>query len=116
MPVDLPQGNLVGHQQRRLQPGAAGLLDIVGRGLRRQARAQHTFAGQVHVARMLEHRAGHHLTQAQAVQAIALDQPFQRDGEHRLVAGRGVGAIGAGERDSVAAQDRDPASERMPSS
>ncbi|MNE25986.1 hypothetical protein D3C80_1193350 [compost metagenome] len=47
--VDLPQGNLVGHQQRRLKPGAAGLLDVVGRGLRRQARTQHTFAGKVHV-------------------------------------------------------------------
>jgi len=58
---------------------------------------------------VLQHCASHHLTQALPMQAIALDQPFERDGEHRLVAGRGVGAIGAGEGDSVAAQDRDPA-------
>ncbi|MND97939.1 hypothetical protein D3C80_902730 [compost metagenome] len=32
--VDLPQGNLVGYQQRSLQPGTTGLLDVIGRGLR----------------------------------------------------------------------------------
>ena len=78
--VDLPQGNLVGHQQRCLQPGAAGLLDVVGRRLRRQPRAQHALPGQVHVTRVLEHRTGHHFPHAQPMQAVAFDQPFEGDG------------------------------------
>ncbi|MCY1457152.1 hypothetical protein D9M71_744160 [compost metagenome] len=32
--VDLPQGDFVGYQQCRFQPGATGLLQIVGRRLR----------------------------------------------------------------------------------
>ena len=58
---------------------------------------------------MLEHRTGHYFAQTQSVQAVAFYQALQRDREHRLVAGSGVGAVGAGERDSVAAQNRDPA-------
>ncbi len=107
--VDLPEGDLVGHQDHRLQPGAAGLLDVVGRGFRRQARAEHAFAGQVEVARMLEHRAGGDFAETQAVQVVALDQAFQRGGEHVLIACGGVGAVGSGEGDAVAADDGDPA-------
>ncbi|CEL27398.1 hypothetical protein SRM1_00725 [Pseudomonas fluorescens] len=30
--IDLADGDFIGHQQRRFQPGAAGLLDVIGRG------------------------------------------------------------------------------------
>ncbi len=105
--VDLPQGDLVGHQQRRFQARAAGLLDIVGRGGGRKPRAEDAFAGQVEVPGMLEHGTGGHLAKAQAVQVVALDQALQGGGEHRLVAGGGIGAVGTGEGDAVAADNRD---------
>ncbi|MNN50006.1 hypothetical protein D3C81_1645680 [compost metagenome] len=107
--VDLPQGDLVGHQNGRLQPGAAGLLDVVGRGFRGQARAQHAFAGQVEVPRVLEHRPGSELADALAVQVETLHQAFEGAGQHVLVARRGIDGIGAGEGDAVAADDGDPA-------
>ncbi|MCY1542758.1 hypothetical protein D9M68_785220 [compost metagenome] len=107
--LDLPQGNLVGHQQRRFQARAAGLLQVVGRRFRSQARAEHAFAGQVEVARMLEHRPGDHFTQALAMQVEALYQAFQGTGQHLLVAGRGVNAIGASEGNTVTANDGDAA-------
>ncbi len=107
--VDLPEGDLVGHQDRRLQAGTAGLLDIVGRGFRGQARTEHAFAGQVEVARMLQHGAGHHLAKALSVQVVALHQAFQGGSEHLLVARRGVHGVRAGEGNTVAADNGDPA-------
>ena len=55
--VDLTEGDLVGDEDRRLQPGAAGLLHVVGGRLRREPRAEHALAGQVAVARVLQHGA-----------------------------------------------------------
>ena len=46
--------------------------------------------------------------QLQAVQAEAFHQPLERGREHGLVAGGGVRSVGAGERDSIAANDRYP--------
>jgi hypothetical protein len=43
------------------------------------------------------------------VQVVAFDQAFQGGGEHRLVAGGGVRPVGAGERNTVTADDRDAA-------
>ncbi|MCY1409685.1 hypothetical protein D9M71_250410 [compost metagenome] len=58
---------------------------------------------------MFEHRPGGDLAQLQAMQPEALDQPFEGCREHRLVAGCGVGTVGTGERNPVAANDCDPA-------
>src|SRR5690606_20683492 len=88
-------------------PRATGLLQVVGRRLRRQARAQDTFAGQVEVPRMLEYRPGHHLAKPLAVEVEALNQPLQGTGQHLLVAGRGVDGIGTGEGNAVATDDGD---------
>ena len=107
--LNLPKRNLVCHQQRRLKARAAGLLQVIGRGFRGQARAEHTFAGQVEVARMLEHRTGHHLAQTLAMQVEALDQAIQCAGQHLLVARGGVDGIGAGERNTVATDNGDTA-------
>ncbi|MCY1452488.1 hypothetical protein D9M71_694110 [compost metagenome] len=43
------------------------------------------------------------------MQVVALDQTLEGSGEHHLVTGRGVGAVGAGERNPVTADDRDAA-------
>ncbi|MNX98264.1 hypothetical protein D3C86_1306650 [compost metagenome] len=107
--VDLAQGNLVRHQQRRLQPGAARLLDVIGRSGGRQSRPQYALAREVHVPRQLEHRPGDHFADALAVQVVTFDQAFEGGGEHHLVTGRGVGAVGAGEGNPVTADDRDAA-------
>ncbi|EJO94334.1 hypothetical protein A471_07858 [Ectopseudomonas mendocina DLHK] len=58
---------------------------------------------------MLEHRTGHHLTEALAMQVEALHQPFEGAGQHLLVARPGVDGVGTGERNTVAAYDGDPA-------
>ena len=43
------------------------------------------------------------------MQVVALDQPLEGCREHRLIAGRGVWPVGAGEGNSVTADDRDAA-------
>ena len=105
--VDLAEGDLVGDEDRRLQAGAAGLLDVVGGGLGGEAGAEHALAGQVAVARVLEDGAAGDLAERLALQAVAVDQPVERRGQHVLVAGVRVDAVGAGEGDPVAADDGD---------
>ena len=61
--VDLAEGDLVRDEDRGLQPGAAGLGDVVGGRRRRQARAEHRLAGEVEVAAVLEDRAGDDLAE-----------------------------------------------------
>ena len=103
----LAERDLVGDEDRRLEPGAAGLADVVGRGLGRELRAEHGLAGQVEVAAVLEHGAGGDLAEALAGEPEALDQAVERRGQHVLVGGLRVGAVRAGERDPVAAEDGD---------
>ena len=62
--VDLAERDLVGDQDRGLEPGAARLLDVVGRGLGGELGAEHGLAGQVEVTAVLEHRAGGDLAEA----------------------------------------------------
>ena len=69
--------------------------------------AEHALAGQVEVAGVLEHRAGDDLAEPLALEAEAGDQPVERGGQHVLVGRVGVDAVGAGERDAVAAEDGD---------
>ena len=106
--LDLAEGDLVGDLDGRLQTGAAGLLDVDRRRLRRQLGAEHRLAGQVEVPGVLEHRAGDDLPDPLALEAEAGDQAVQRGGQHLLVGGVGVDGVGAGEGDAVAAQDGDP--------
>ncbi|MNV80047.1 hypothetical protein D3C71_1736260 [compost metagenome] len=41
------------------------------------------------------------------MQVVTFDQAFEGGGEHHLVTGRGIGAVGAGEGNPVTADDRD---------
>ena len=75
----------------------------------RQRAAQHALAHQVEVAAVLEHRAADDRAEPLARQVEAVDQAAERGGEHVLVGGVGVRAVGAGERDPVAAEDGDRA-------
>ena len=59
--------------------------------------------------RVLEHGAGDDLAEPLALEAEAGDQAVERGGQHVLVGRVRVGAVGAGERDAVAADDGDPA-------
>src|SRR4029079_11407658 len=65
-------------------------------------------AGEVAVARVLEDGAAGHLAEALAVEPIAVDQAVESGGQHVLVGGVRVGAVGAREGDPVAADDGDP--------
>ena len=103
--LNLTEGDLVRHQQRRFETGAAGLLNVVGRRLWRQPRTEHAFTGEVEITGVLEHRAGGYFAHAQAVQVEALDQTFQRSGQHFLIAGGGIRAVGACERNAIAADN-----------
>ena len=105
--VDLAEGDLVGDQDRRLQAGAAGLLDVVGGGLGGEAGAEHALAGQVAVARVLEDGAAGDLAERLALEAVAVDQAVEGGGQHVLVARVRVDAVGAREGDPVAADDGD---------
>lgn len=110
--VDRAEGDLVRRGDDGLQPGAARLLDVVGGGTRVESGAQHGLARQVEVPAVLEDRAGHELSDLLVPQAEALDEPVQCGGQHVLVGRPGVRAVGAGERDAAAADDRDPARPR----
>ena len=66
--VDLAEGDLVGDEDRRLQAGAAGLLDVVGGRLGREPGAEHALAGEVAVARVLEHGAAGDLAEPLALE------------------------------------------------
>src|SRR6478735_3755452 len=107
--VDDPERDLVGHLDRRLQAGAAGLLDVGGGGLGGEPGAEHALAGEVEVARVLEHRAGHDLAEPLAAQLEPVDEAVDGSGQHLLVGDAGVDGVGPGERDAVAADDGDRA-------
>ena len=107
--VDLAEGDLVGDEDRRLEAGAAGLLDVVGGRLGREPGAEHALAGQVAVARVLEHGAAGDLAEPLALEAEAVDQAVEGGGEHVLVGGVRVDGVGAREGDAVAADDGDAA-------
>ena len=103
--VVLAECDGVGDGDRRLQAGAAGLLQVVGRRVRGQRAAEHALAHQVEVAAVLEHGAADDRAEPLALEVEPVDQPAERGGEHVLVGRVGVGAVGAGEGDSVAAED-----------
>ncbi len=105
--VDLPEGDLVGDEDRRLEPGAAGLLHVVGGRLGGEPGAEHALAGQVAVARVLEHGAAGDLADRLAAERVALDQPVERRRQHVLVGGARVDRVGAREGNPVAADDGD---------
>ena len=90
---------------RCLEARAAGLLHVIGRGRGRQAGPKHDLPGQVEVATVLEDGARGDLAEPGALQAEAGDQPIQCRREHVLVGGAGIGAVGPGERDPIAAQN-----------
>ena len=75
--VDLAQRDLVRDEDRGLEPGAAGLGDVVGRRRRRQARAEHRLTGEVEVAAVLDDRAGDDLPEPLPGQAVAGDEALE---------------------------------------
>ncbi|MGC0375682.1 hypothetical protein RKD28_003198 [Streptomyces sp. SAI-229] len=104
----LAEGDLVGGGDDGLESGAAGLLDVVGGGAGVECRAEDGLAGEVEVTAVLEDRPGDELPDgARCLKSVPLDESVQRGGEHLLVGGGGVGAVGAGEGDAAAADDRD---------
>ncbi len=103
--VHLAEGDLVGHQDGRFQAGAAGLLQVVGGGFRRQLGAQHALAHQVEVLGVLHHGAGGHFTHALAVEFETIHQAVERGGQHFLVVDLEISGIGAGKGNAVAAHN-----------
>src|SRR5207244_11751765 len=62
--LNLAERDLVRDVDGGFQPGAAGLLDVIGRRPGREARTEDGLAGEVEVATMLEHRASRDLAEA----------------------------------------------------
>ena len=102
-----PEGDLVGDQDGGLQPGAAGLLDVVRRGGRRDSREPSTLS-------RVRLKSRECLRTAPATTSPTCSpcspkratSPSRVGGEHVLVGRLRVGGVGAGERDAVAADDR----------
>ena len=103
--LDLAELDLVGHEDRGLEAGAAGLLEVVGRGGRGEGRAQDRLTGEVEVARVLDDRSADDLVEVLAAEVVAGDEPVQGGREHVLVGRLGVRAELAGEGDAVATED-----------
>jgi len=72
-------------------------------------RAEHRFARQVPVARVLDHRAGGDFPDLAFSEIEFIDKCSHGRREHGLVAGLHVGAVRARERDASAAEDGHPA-------
>src|SRR5947209_3940428 len=66
--LDLAERDLVRDRDRRLEAGAARLLDVVGRRVRRQRAAEDALARQVEVAAVLEHPAAGDLAEPGALE------------------------------------------------
>jgi hypothetical protein len=103
--LDLAERDLVRHEHRRLEARVAGLAHVVGRRLAVERRAEHDLAREVEVARVLEDGAGGDLVDALAGQPEARGEPVDHRRQHVLVGRLGVGSAGAGEGNSVAADD-----------
>src|SRR4029077_7274626 len=106
--LDLAERDLVGDVDRRLEAGAARLLEVRGGRLRRKPGAEHGLSREVEVAAVLEHGTGHDLAEALALEAEAGGQPIEGGGQHLLVARGRVCRVRAGEGDPVATEDGDP--------
>ena len=72
--VDLPERDLVRDEDRGLEPGAAGLLEVVRGRVRIQARAEHGLARQIEIAAVLEHAAGGDLAEDLVLDRELADQ------------------------------------------
>ena len=111
--LDLAESDLVGDLDDRLETGAARLLEVDRGGLGREPGAEHRLAGQVEVAGVLEHGAGHDLAHPLALEVEPARQAVERSREHLLVGGVAVDGVGAGEGDAVAAEDGHPTGLRV---
>src|SRR5581483_1321804 len=109
--LDLAERNAVRELQRSREARAAGALQVVGGRLRIEAAAERALACEVPVARVLDDRARRHLADPLALQRIFVHQEAKGRGQHVLVAELRIGAVGARERNTRAAEDRDATGE-----
>ncbi len=105
--LDLPERDLVADADGGLEASAAGALQIKSGRLRVEPDRQHALARQVVVPGVLDDRARGYVPEPLALQLEALDHGAKRSREHLLVAGRGVGRVGAGEGNAYATDDGD---------
>ncbi len=105
--LDLPEGDLVGDQDRRPRGRCRRPAGRRRPAWSADSREPSTLSRvRLKSRRVLEDGAGDDLAELLALQPEAGDQPVERRGEHVLVGRLRVGGVGAGERDAVAADDR----------
>ena len=103
-----PSAILLAIEDRRLEAGAAGALDIEPRRLRVEARRQDALAHQVEILRVLEHRAADDVAEALAPQAdSARLAPRSAAVSSSWLPCRRRRRMGARERNAGAADDGD---------
>src|SRR5512138_82642 len=105
--IDLADRDLEADRDRGIEARAARALQVESRRVRIQAAVEHRFAYEIEVARMLEHGAAADVAEPFAAQAEALDERFERRGEHLLIAGLRICAHRTCEGDSHSTDDRD---------
>jgi hypothetical protein len=94
--VDLAERDFVADRQSRFETGAAGALQVHAGRLRGQAAAEHRFAREVPLARVLHDGARRDVAQTSSLQPESFHDCAQRRGEHFLIADIGINAIAAG--------------------
>ena len=99
--------DLGAERQRGLQRGAAGDLDVGAGRVGRKARIEQRLAGEVEVAAVRDHRAGHDFADALALEVELVGEAAERGRQHREVALVGVAGMAAAEGDAGRADDRD---------
>ncbi len=107
--LNLAQRNFVRYHIDRGKPRAASLLNVHARRCRVQTGTQYGLANQVKVAGVFHNGTTGHFAYPLAGKPIALHQPFNRGGEHVLIAGAKQSRIRTSERDAIAANNGNPA-------
>ena len=83
--VDLSKRDFVSQHDRGFEARAAGPLQVEPGGFRGETRAEHGFAGQVPLARMLHDGARRHVVDPLAIQSISVDDTAQDLRQHLLI-------------------------------
>ena len=106
--VDLSERDFVSQHDRGFEARAAGPLQVEPGGFRGETRAEHGFARQVPLARMLHDGARRHVVDPLAIQSISVDDAAQDLRQHLLVPYRRIRAVTAGEGNTDAADHGHP--------
>jgi hypothetical protein len=104
--LDLTRGDLARDHRRRLQAGAARLLDGDAGRRAGELGAEHGLARQVPILGMRHHGPAQRLVDVHALEVVLVDEPVEGAGQHVEVRLVGIERVGAAEGNAHAADHR----------